>query len=784
MTTSAPERIKALREQIDNHNYRYYVLDEPSIPDAEYDRIFRELKQLEEENPELVTPDSPTQRVGAKPEGGFAEVQHELPMLSLDNAFSEEELRGFVRRIGDRVKGLDTAALAFACEPKLDGLAISLVYENGVLVRGATRGDGYTGEDITLNVRTIANVPLKLRGSGWPERLEVRGEVYMPKAGFEALNERARARDEKTFVNPRNAAAGSLRQLDPKITAQRPLEFCSYSTGIVDGGELPDSHSETLHQLREWGLKINPEMRVVTGADGCLEYYRDMEQKRAGLAYDIDGLVFKVDSREIQQALGFVARAPRWAIAHKFPAQEEITRLNDVEFQVGRTGAVTPVARLEPVFVGGVTVSNATLHNMDEIARLDVKIGDHVMVRRAGDVIPQIVKVVTEKRTGDESPVHIPSQCPVCGSDIERTQLVKRGKGGEQVSEGAIYRCVGRLSCEAQLKQALFHFGSRKAMDIDGLGDKNIEQLVDLELVRSPADLYRLSTRDLLRLEGFAELSSENLIAAIDQSRQVNLERFIYALGIPEVGEETARTLASSLGSLANVRRALPEVLATLKDIGLTVAYEIHNFMQDSHNQKVIDDLLSLEVQPKESGQVSPALTGSVAFGDLINSLGIFKVGKKGADNLAAHFGTLSALLEANEAQIAAVTGLNSQAKRNLFEYLQSEAHRHRLSAIEQQLREFGMHWECQPEESLQSLPLEGETWVLTGAMEALTRDEAKVRLQALGAKVAGSVSAKTSALVAGEKAGSKLAKAEQLGIRVLNEAQLIELLEAEGQGL
>lgn len=783
MSTSAPERIQALREQIDTHNHRYYVLDEPSIPDAEYDRLFRELRALEDEHPELVTPDSPTQRVGAKPKGGFAEVTHELPMLSLDNAFSEEELRAFVKRIADRLSGVDGSTLEFACEPKLDGLAISLLYEDGILVRGATRGDGYTGEDITLNVRTIANIPLKLRGSGWPQRLEVRGEVYMPKAGFEELNERARARDEKTFVNPRNAAAGSLRQLDPKITAQRPLEFCSYSTGIVEGGELPDSHSETLRQLREWGLKINPEMRLVTGADGCLEYYRDMEQKRGGLAYDIDGLVFKVDSREVQQELGFVARAPRWAIAHKFPAQEEITRLNDVEFQVGRTGAVTPVARLEPVFVGGVTVSNATLHNMDEIARLDVKIGDYVMVRRAGDVIPQIVKVVTDKPRG-EKPVHVPEHCPVCGSDIERTQLIKHGKSGAQVSEGAIYRCVGRLSCEAQLKQALFHFGSRKAMDIDGLGEKNIEQLVDQELVGSPADLFRLTARDLLRLEGFAQLSSENLIAAIDQRRQISLERFIYALGIPEVGEETARTLANSLGSLSNIRKALPQVLATLKDIGLTVAHEIHNFMQDEHNQQVIDDLLSLGVEPKESGQVSPALVGSVAFGALIDSLGIFRVGRKGADNLAAHFGSLQALLEASEESLAAVTGLSTQARQNVFEYLQSEDSRRKLIETEQQLREFGMHWECEPEESAESLPLDGETWVLTGAMERLTRDEAKVRLQALGAKVAGSVSAKTSALVAGEKAGSKLAKAEQLGIRILNEAQLIELLEAEGQGL
>ncbi|KEA64263.1 DNA ligase [Marinobacterium lacunae] len=784
MNTSVSERILALREQIDSHNHRYYVLDEPSIPDAEYDRLFRELKALEEAHPELVTSDSPTQRVGAKPIGGFAEVSHELPMLSLDNAFSAEELRAFVKRIGDRLKDVDTTRLTFACEPKLDGLAISLLYENGLLVRGATRGDGYTGEDITLNVRTIANIPLKLMGSGWPQRLEVRGEVYMPKAGFEALNEDARARDEKTFVNPRNAAAGSLRQLDPSITAKRPLEFCCYSTGVVEGGSLPDSHSESLKQLREWGLKINPEMRVVEGAEGCLEYYRQMEQKRGSLPYDIDGLVFKVDDRGLQQLLGFVARAPRWAIAHKFPAQEEITRLNDVEFQVGRTGAVTPVARLEPVFVGGVTVSNATLHNMDEIARLDVRIGDYVMVRRAGDVIPQIVKVVTEKRSGDERPVELPDHCPVCGSEVERTQLVKRGKSGQQVSQGAIYRCVGRLACQAQLKQALIHFVSRKAMDIDGLGEKNIDQLVEREMVASPADLYRLTKAQLLRLEGFAELSSENIVTAIDQSRTVTLDKFIYALGIPEVGEETARVLSNSLGTLERIRKALPELLTWLPDIGLEVAHEIHNFMQDEHNASVINALLELNVKPIEPGELAAQLQGSVTFADLIDKLNIAGVAKTGATLLADQFQTLEALLNADEAALSAIPRFGSRARNGLLERLADQLWCERAIALEQQLRDFGMHWESAVERPKQSLPLEGETWVLTGTLEQLTRDDAKAKLQALGAKVAGSVSAKTTAVVAGEKAGSKLAKAEQLGIRVLNEAQLLELLASEGQAL
>ncbi len=776
---SVSSRAEQLRTEIEQHNYRYYVLDQPSVPDSEYDRLFRELQQLEEEYPELVSAESPTQRVGKKPDTGFAEVTHEQPMLSLDNAFGEEDMAAFVRRVQERLGLANTEALDFACEPKLDGLAVSLMYEQGRLVRAATRGDGYTGEDITLNVRTLKSVPLRLMGEDWPDRLEVRGEIYMPRAGFERLNEQARAADEKTFVNPRNAAAGSLRQLDPAITAKRPLEFCCYSTGVVEGGELPQTHAARLQQLNTWGLKINAEMSVVQGLEGCREYYTALAAKRDQLAYDIDGIVFKVDRLDLQQQLGFVSRAPRWAIAHKFPAQEEITRLKAVEFQVGRTGAITPVARLEPVFVGGVTVSNATLHNMDEIARLGVKAGDHVIVRRAGDVIPQIVQVVEERRTGDETEVQIPEHCPVCGSDVERTRLVKRGKGREQVSEGAIYRCVGRLACRAQLTQALIHFVSRKAMDIDGLGEKSIELLVEREMVKSPADLYRLQVEDFLTLEGFAQLSSENLHNAIAASRQVALARFIYALGIPEVGEGTARSLAAKLGNLQRLREAEPLLLTWLPDIGLEVAHEIHNFMQDAHNRQVIDDLLAQGIEFKDSAGIAPELQGSISFDMLIQRLDIPGVAKTGAQALAKYFSALEPLLAADESVLVEVPKLSKKARDGVMGCLRQPDWVATARALEAQLLAFGMHWSCEPEvpAGAAEQPLLGQTWVLTGTLEQMSRDQAKERLLALGAKVSGSVSGKTHTVVAGPGAGSKLAKAEQLGVPVLDEAAFLARL-------
>ena len=549
MSTPAPHIVaeaEQLRAEIHDHNYRYYALDEPQVPDAEYDRLMLRLREIESQYPELITPDSPTQRVGAAPLSAFATVQHEMPMLSLDNAFSDDELINFNRRIQDRLKHTDH--IEFACEVKLDGIAVSLLYRDGILVRGATRGDGARGEDITQNVRTIDSIPLRLRGKGFPAVLEVRGEIYMPKSGFEKMNDQAREKGEKLFVNPRNAAAGSLRQLDPRITASRPLEMCAYSVGLVDGVPAehpwPTRHSDILYALRDWGFLVNREMVVAKDIEECIAYYRKIQDKRMSLTYDIDGIVFKVNQRELQEKLGFISRAPRWAIAYKFPAQEEMTQLLDVEFQVGRTGAVTPVARLQPVFVGGVTVSNATLHNRDEIQRLGLKIGDTVIVRRAGDVIPQIVGIVDVKRPDSARDVVFPDHCPVCGSPVETVP-------GE-----AVARCDGGLICPAQRKEAIKHFASRKAMDIEGLGDKLVEQLVDQGYIKAVADLYQLTREQLASLERMGEKSADNLLNALEKSKQTTLEKFIYALGIREVGEATARNLALHFGNYTSLSNA------------------------------------------------------------------------------------------------------------------------------------------------------------------------------------------------------------------------------------
>ncbi len=566
-----------LRHVLNEHNHRYYVLDTPTIPDVEYDRLFRELQALETEHPELQTQDSPTQRVGAQPLPQFSQVKHDVPMLSLSNAFDDVDVNAFAKRIKDRLGQTDQ--LAFTCEPKLDGLAVSIRYEQGVLAQAATRGDGFTGENITLNVRTIPSIPLKLQGNDIPGLLEVRGEVFMPKAGFDALNQRAIKEGTKTFVNPRNAAAGSLRQLDSRITAKRHLAFFAYATGVKSEEHVQHTHGEMLEQLRHWGLPICPENRVVANIDACLSFYQDIADKRNSLPYEIDGVVYKVNRYDLQDALGFISRAPRWAIAHKFPAEEELTRVNDVEFQVGRTGAVTPVARLEPVFVGGVTVSNATLHNMDEVKRKDVRIGDTVIVRRAGDVIPEVASVILERRPEDATSVELPAHCPVCGADVIK------------LDDEAVARCTGGLFCQAQLKEAIKHFTSRKAMDIDGLGDKIVEQLVDEKFVTNIADIYQLSHPKLASLERLADKSAQNLMDAIEQSKKTTLPRFLYALGIREVGEATARNLAQYYGTLEKIESVNEESLQQVPDVGPIVAEHVYYFFRQAHNREIIESL-------------------------------------------------------------------------------------------------------------------------------------------------------------------------------------------------
>jgi DNA ligase (NAD+) len=661
------ERIRTLRKLIDNYNYSYYVLDNPEIPDAEYDRLMRELQDLEARYPELITPDSPSQRVGTKPLAALGEVKHEIPMLSLNNAFSEAELADFDRRVQERLGG---GPVEYAAEPKLDGLAVSLLYQDGLLVQGATRGDGFTGEDITHNVRTIPTVPLRLRGEGIPSLLEVRGEVYLSKEAFGRLNKEQIAKGEKPFVNPRNAAAGSLRQLDPRITANRPLAIFCYGVGKVEQGRLPARHSAVLAQLARWGLRVPPELRVVKGLDGCLGYYRQILVRRDTFPYEIDGVVFKVDLFEQQRILGFVARAPRWAIAYKFPAQEELTQVVAIEVQVGRTGALTPVARLKPVFVGGVTVSSATLHNEGEIRRKDVRIGDTVYVRRAGDVIPEVVKVVLERRPPDSHPFQMPTRCLVCGSEVVKEE------------GGAIARCSGELFCPAQRKEAIKHFTSRRALDIEGLGEKRVEQLTERGLVKDVADLYHLTVAQLADLERMGQKSAANLINALERSKHPSLARFLYALGIREVGEATAQVLAKEFGSLSALAAASEERLQQVADIGPVAAAHIAAFFRQAYNRQVI-----------------------------------------------------------------------------------------------QRLWEAGVRWEEQPSEIPVSPPLAGKTFVLTGTLTSMTREQAKARLQALGGKVSNSVSARTDYVVVGTNPGSKLEKAKGLGLTLLDEARFQGLL-------
>ncbi len=660
------ERIKQLRDEINEHNYSYYVLDAPKVPDAEYDRLIRELQDLEKQYPELVTSDSPTQRVGVKPSSHFAEIKHYVPLLSLDNAFHDEDIINFNKRIQDKLE--ITQDIQFCCEPKLDGLAVNLLYENGFLKWAATRGDGFLGEDITQNIRTIKSVPLKLRGHDFPKLIELRGEVFLTKKEFEKINAQAKMTGEKVFANPRNAAAGSLRQLDPSITASRNLSIYFYGVGHVEGFTLSNSHHAMLEQLKKWGCPINPEIQFVTHYQACIDYYHKILAKRDKLPYEIDGVVYKVDSFAQQRELGFVSRAPRWAIAHKFPAHEEMTEVLAVEFQVGRTGVLTPVARLKPVNVSGVIVSNATLHNMDEIYRKDVQVGDWVIIRRAGDVIPEIVSVILDKRKNTHK-ISMPKKCPVCEAPVER------------IEGQAAYRCSGGLTCRAQLEEGIKHFASRRAMDINGLGDKLVEQFVAEGLIKSVADLYELEISQLVNLERFAEKSAENLINAINKSKTTTLGRFIFGLGIRDVGETTANLLAKHFGDIHKLFTASEEELQNITDIGPVVAKHIVEFFSQSKHQKLVERLIKS-----------------------------------------------------------------------------------------------GIHWPKIVKNTHQ--PLAGKTFVLTGTLNKYSRDEAGDLLESLGAKVTGSVSKSTSYVIAGESPGSKLDKAKQLGVEVLDEEQFLKLLD------
>ena len=667
---SNEQKLTELRTTLRHHEYLYHVMDTPEIPDAEYDRLMRELRELEAQHPELITPDSPTQRVGAAPLASFSQIRHEVPMLSLDNVFDEESFLAFNKRVQDRLKNSDD--LTYCCELKLDGLAVSILYENGLLVQAATRGDGTTGEDITSHVRTIRAIPLKLRGDNIPQRLEVRGEVFLPQAGFEKINEEARRTGGKVFANPRNAAAGSLRQLDPRITAKRPLTFFCYGVGVLEGGELPASHSARLQQFKFWGLPVSERVKLCHTPEEVLTYYRKVEEDRPNLGFDIDGVVIKVDSLALQEQLGFVARAPRWAVAFKFPAQEQMTFVRDVEFQVGRTGAITPVARLEPVHVAGVLVSNATLHNADEIERLGLRIGDKVVIRRAGDVIPQVVNVVLSERPEETREIVFPTHCPVCHSDVERVE-------GEVVT-----RCTGGLICGAQRKESLKHFVSRRALDVDGMGDKIIDQLVEKEYVHTPADLFQLTPGKLTGLDRMGPKSAQNIVDALDKSKETTFARFLYALGIREVGEATAAGLAAHFGTIEALEQASIDDLQKVPDVGIVVATHVRNFFAEESNREVIA-----------------------------------------------------------------------------------------------QLRKEGVRWPAPVVVNAEEIdsPFAGKTIVLTGSLSQLSRDDAKAQLVALGAKVAGSVSKKTDLVIAGEAAGSKLAKAQELGIAVIDEDEMLRLL-------
>ena len=771
------QRVAELRRRIEDANQRYHGLDDPTIADADYDALMQELLAMEASDPDLVTADSPTHRVGSAPSGEFAKVRHALPMLSLGNAFDDDEVHDFVVRIEHK---LARQTPVFSVEPKLDGLAISLRYEDGVFVQGATRGDGETGEDVSANLRTIPVIPLKLRGNDWPTTLEVRGEVYMPRAAFERYNEAMRASGGKVLANPRNGAAGSLRQLDPRLTAQRPLAFYAYAVGAVEGGDLPGTHSSTLSRLREWGFPVSDLVELATGEKGLLRYYEKIGAERDELAFDIDGVVYKLDDYAGQRELGFVSRAPRWALAHKFPAQEQTTTVEGIDIQIGRTGAATPVARLKPVLVAGVIVTNATLHNADQIARLDVRIGDSVIVRRAGDVIPEVARVVTELRPPDTQAWSMPTHCPVCGSEIVREE-------GE-----AAWRCSGGLTCPAQRKQAIAHFAGRRAMDIDGLGERLIDGLCEFGYVETVTDLYRLTVDDFIAMKQrsderdgsvpesvksgkVATRWAEKLIVAIDDSRKARLERLLFALGINHVGESTSKALAAWFGQLETIRRLPWPMFTVVPDIGAEVAQSLGHFFDQAGNQSVIDGLLAGGVVVADEHAPSGKLHKLLDPASLLVTLAIPKMTRIRAEQLAVTYATVSAVVAAASSKWAEA-GLPAETIDAFATWLADDRNRQLLlrcaDAADALLANAGQVG------TNDSAALEGKTVVLTGSMESLSRDQAKQRLEALGAKVSGSVSKKTNFVVAGSEAGSKLDKAKELGIEVWDEARLIALLE------
>ncbi len=788
-SADAEARAAELRAQIDDANYRYHMLDDPHIPDAEYDRLVRELQALEDAYPDLAVPESPTRRVGERASAGFAEVRHAVPMLSLGNAFEDtdaasddervrfREVADFERRIE---QALGRSKPVFSVEPKLDGLAINLRYENGVFVQGATRGDGATGEDVSANLRTIRAIPLRLRGEGWPDVLEVRGEVYMPRGAFEQYNKQALERGDKPLANPRNGAAGSLRQLDPAVTERRPLAFYAYGLGEVsDTALLPDTHSATLRRLRQWGLPTCPDVDTATGFAGLMAYFRRIGAKRDTLPYDIDGVVYKLDDFAGQRAMGFVARAPRWAIAHKFPAQEQMTRLLDIEIQIGRTGAATPRARMQPVQVAGVTVTHASLHNADQIERLDVRIGDMVIVRRAGDVIPEVVRVVPEKRPADVESWQMPSHCPVCGSELLREE------------GAAAWRCSGGLICAAQRKEALIHFASRRAMDIDGLGERYIDALVEFGMVETPADLYGLAVEDFVAMKQRADERdgtvpetvkqgkvatkwAENLIDAIDASKQTTLARFVFALGIMHIGESTAKVISNYLGTLDFIRSTPALILRLLPDVGPEVATSIATFFEQEGNRSVVDALLEKGVTLSDEQAPAADLRQRLDMAAILSAANITKLGPTSAKRMAASFDSLPSLIDAGEAKWIAA-GLPKAAADNLRAWLADDMQQRTLRDAGARMQQLLAAAAAVPARDQQ--PLDGKVAVLTGSLSAMTRDEAGARLEALGAKVTGSVSKKTDFVVAGEAAGSKLDKAQQLGIDIWDESQLMTFL-------